>query len=90
MKIDYDVGDVVVRVSDVYYGEDVAPPIGKPVRVELICDSFGELGVLISGYPSPHFSRQWNAARFRKLPKADEQFTEQMRCIKPAKRKVDA
>lgn len=90
MKIDYDVGDVVVRVDDVLWNHEKAPPKNHPVRAVRIEYNWDCLGVTIDGYPSDHISGQWRADHFRKLLKADDEFTEYMRSMKPHKQPVDA
>lgn len=89
--IDYNVGDVVVMVRSPRYSFSEAPPKGKPVKaVRLRIDSHDEVVVLIDGYPSRHPTGEWLASHFRKLPRASDEFTQQMRALKPSKRKQPA
>lgn len=85
MKIDYDVGDVVVCVDD--SGGLFDLPVvrfGQIERVSQIveCEG-GGLGVELIGKTHPDWA--YGAERFRKLPKADDTFTEQMRALRPHK-----
>lgn len=92
MKIDYDVGDVVVYIG----GPNRIPEghplcIGKMYKVEMIISpSPGIYGTIICGYRSGHPTGAWCITAFRKLPKADDYFTEYMRSMKPHKQPVDA
>lgn len=78
MKIDYDVGDVVVCTQDDADGPDGCPlqPIYKgDIRrcaVLIECPING-IGVSFEGHASPKWF--YYAERFRKLPKADTGFT---------------
>ena len=85
MKIDYDVGDVVVKV-------DGEKDIGRITRCTEICVN-GQKGedshtrgpvAKFSDYSDPNGKYEWLwAANFKKLPKADEDFTAYMRKMKP-------
>lgn len=101
MKIDYDVGDVVICV-DASDG-DACPPLdtitpikaGSAYRVTgMVKTAYGP-ATLIEG-EKPHRcaccdgQSGWRPDRFRKLPKADDEFTEYMRRMKPANKRVDA
>ena len=70
MKIDYDVGDVVVRVG----GDPALRPMGAIRRVKKFHtpDRDGSIGVSFQGESRP---RPWKAENWRKLPKADASFT---------------
>lgn len=92
MRIDYDVGDVVVCVIP-----GVSIGVGQIGRVSGFRNGNGKsmlgecnLGVFLVGKQAKSRHGSYDARRFRKLPKADEEFTEYMRRMKPAKRKVDA
>ena len=71
MKIDYDVGDVVVRVA----GDPSRMAIGTIRRVLKIhgedCD--GSIGV--SFFNADSLEWPWKGENFKKLPKADAGFT---------------
>ena len=93
MQIDYDVGDCVVCVD-----AHSAPMLrqGGMYRVSAITlvencyADAGELGVSVEGVkPLPPYG-DFHPRRFRKLPKASDEFTEQMRKLKPHKQKVEA
>lgn len=94
MQIDYDVGDVVVCISSDGKGGDGVDPdcplpfiaVGGFRRVRNIEPSFE--GVEFEGC----YDEDWcyDARSFRKLPKASDDFTEQMRKLKPHKQKVEA
>ena len=96
MQIDYDVGDCVVcyrmpaahpRVRNTRRG---IMKIGKIYRVRAIGigPASGLLFVKFEGYE--HGPLGCRADCFKKLPKASNEFTEQMRKMKPHKQKVEA
>lgn len=93
-KIDYGVGDVVVACNkdpipckSGHYRNHLGgncPKVGAVVRVDSITN--GICGCLEINFDGIRVL----ADRFRLLPKADEQFTEYMRRMKPVKRSVEA
>lgn len=86
MQIDYDVGDWVVRVA----GNPDNAPMGTIRKVASFThyDFTGSMGVLFTCQsPGAH---AWAGENWKKLPKASDEFTEQMRKLKPHKQKVDA
>lgn len=89
--IDYDVGDVVVCVragASISKGE-IGRVAGFRHGPTLDSDGFiSHLGVYIEGRKSTGSKGSYNANRFRKLPKAEDDFTAFMRQMKPTK--VDA
>lgn len=97
---DFQVGDVVCCIDD---SEDdrhtLQPPFPEFIKrgrlyraVALTMTSPGVQGVRLQGDPNnvpfPHGS--WARDRFRKLPKADEQFTQSIRACKPHHNRVPA
>lgn len=100
---DFQVGDVVVCVDDSPYrsrdvkGKPWPMAKGSTWRVsDVLVARLGPLAgqVLLRFHAEPPLSRAWKRgwyhARFRKLSKADEQFTEQMRQCKPHRNRVPA
>lgn len=97
MKIDYDVGDIVVCVDDSPSPEwgPTRIKIGRFYRVRRIGPNAPNSLVNKVG-PSvwveevePHSPAGFGWFRFRKLPKADDEFTEYMRSMKPHKQAVE-
>ncbi len=93
MAEDFQVGDVVVCVND-----SPCTATGEPKPVPCPWKR-GEIGRVVSisacryGLelaPQKHRLLYIAAYRFRKLPKADEQFTERMRKCKPHRNQVPA
>jgi hypothetical protein len=91
--IDIQAGDVVVCVN-----VDPAPYWGPPpltlravYRVEdvLGIDDGDGVGIVIQGVSAAP-CLAFYSYRFKKLPKADESFTQQIRACRPIKRGVDA
>ena len=81
---DFKVGDVVVRVGNPrwHLGPNRPPPRLHPVRVDqVVSDVNGDVGLCFNNWPSNHILEAWWAGNYRRLPKADEQFTKQMRRI---------
>lgn len=90
MQIDYDVGDVVVCISTptCHSAYDIGKvKKGAMYRVDRFV--FGGQAVHLCGIDWTNPNGMW-AHRFRKLPKASDEFTEQMRKLKPNKQKVEA
>lgn len=90
MSKQFKVGDVVVCVAARTKGR-----IGRVGKVTFTgdptipCNACGGCaGVSVSCFPDRGFKGCWCSNAFRHLPKADEQFTTQMRALKP--RKVEA
>lgn len=92
MKIDYDVGDVVVCVESTNLpASNPLPPMrrGEIGRVAWIGESYDrvakrdDLGVALEGRNDGLWA--YHARCFRKLPRADDTFTEQMRALRPHK-----
>jgi len=89
----FKVGDVVVKVAG------SASPIvhNKPVRIIgfstiATCGGCGSCqGLYIAGHPNTKPNCDgWAGHNFRHLPKADEQFTAQIRACRPIRKGVDA
>ena len=89
---DFKPGDVVVAVgvpaddpkwNDCRTVSEGQPRNGAIVSVEAVVFFSGECGLVVAGYPSRHPTRAWHHSCFRHLPKADEQFTAQMRACRP-------
>jgi len=80
----FQVGDVVIKVTGRYAGL-----IGRVTGLDFWPGGKGvpPCDVLHLEKPHPETPNRhgWVAKNFRKLPKADEQFTEQMRALKPKK-----
>lgn len=94
MSGDFEVGDVVVRVAVVGPAikdpECEPPPIGSYHTVADVVPWGRKLGLRIPGWPSSHPTGCWGTRGFRKLPKADESFTQQIRACKPQRNRVPA
>lgn len=93
MKIDYDVGDVVVCVDADGAPELVAGGYYRVTDIKVAEEWYedaGELGTSLEGVSPTDGYMDFKASRFRKLPKADDEFTEYMRSMKPHKQPVDA
>lgn len=97
MADEFKVGDVVVRVKidrdiDPFHGRRMKSkgsiPYGSMVRVADVI-YFNEVGLVIQGHPSGHPTGAWSHLGFKKLPKADDTFINQMRSLKPAKDKAN-
>lgn len=95
MSDDFQVGDVVVCISDDYERasgpESWWPKRGQIYRVAGLDHCLN--GLFLEFAEDPDFGDTelgWAATDFRKLPKADEQFTEQMRAIRPHTKRVPA
>ena len=89
MSDDFNVGDVVVcfREPSGWIASDWEPKVGSFYSIAGIdVDTTGVAIIDLREDPSC-FSDDgaWEAAAFRKLPRADEQFTEQMRACKPVR-----
>lgn len=86
-------GDVVVCTKSDWrsFYDNTAAPSGKsPVqrgvyRVASVGCDHGIIWVSLDG-----LEYRWDASFFRKIPPADEQFTEQMRALKPIREGVPA
>jgi len=97
----FNVGDVVVCVDpklSLHPGEvvEVRVSLGSIHRVSAImCSANGLRGILLDG-ERPHTcwccegEGCWRPERFRHLPKADDDFTAEIRACRPIKRSVDA
>lgn len=86
MGEDFKPGDVAVYVGAPDGSNTSRLAIGSLHRVERVLVSpDGDLGLQIS-------ARQWPvyATSFRKLPKADEEFTASIRACKPSRNRVPA
>lgn len=92
---DFQVGDVVVcvkarNIDNLPVEKTVSTRglIGKIFRINNIAShpSWPVLGLSLDGFPpSSHPDGLWAHVNFRKLRAADEQFTQQMRSLKPVK-----
>lgn len=88
--IDYDVGDVVVKVAGKRNKH-----IGKMGRVVEIVDCGGSggdggLGVALAGFPAPRDDcAYWAASNFKKVPKADPGFIALIKAKKQPKRQLE-
>lgn len=89
MQIDYDVGDCVVCVVCTPKMSEYGMKKGAIHRVGEVFQCGTELGVKFKSIGHGSYWG-WKAEMFRKLPKASDEFTEQMRKLKPHKQKVDA
>jgi hypothetical protein len=96
-KPDFGPGDLVVCVDDGLHPVALRPPIksrkGQVVRVMSMhfWENASELGFLAFGDSDLERLGVTRACyRFRKIDKADEQFTAQIRACKPAAGKVPA
>ena len=88
MQIDYDVGDWIVKTVDSEYA-----PKGYIAMCSGFCDDGDGVGLrlFINGQRIDDPSDGgWDPKSWKKLPKASDEFTEQMRKLKPHKQKVDA
>lgn len=85
MSDDFQVGDVVVCVDDKaqgYSGDNVLR--GRHYRIASFIKRHGITGCTLEGMnPDPYLG--YAIKRFRKLPRADESFTEQMRACRPTR-----
>lgn len=84
-------GDVVVKVG----GEFLLGKIGRVVSIREGCFSrkLGRpcRGLVVSGFPKPPSGApDYIDHNFRKIPSATEEFTEQMRALRPAKQEQPA
>lgn len=92
----FKVGDVVVCVDappTTNYGSWL-PKRGAIYSISATCigNVTGKACVRLAQdpEPKPDADGDWYARRFQLLPKADEQFTAQMRAIKPVRKSVSA
>lgn len=88
--IDYDVGDAVIKIG----GRN---NVGKVFKVKEIGpilpgNRTGRLSpsVRLYGLYAPLCDDWYFGLNFKKLPKASDEFTQQMRALKPSKRKQPA
>lgn len=92
MQIDYDVGDVIVKHID-----SVFMPAGTIAKCSGLVDYEDGEGIRLfldgesnrlDDWKGDFFG--WCPDHWKKLPRASDEFTEQMRKLKPHKQKVDA
>lgn len=92
MQIDYDVGDVIVK----HIGSHLLAA-GTMSKCKALIDFKDGEGVRLfldgesvrgEDWDGDFFG--WDPASWKKLPKASDEFTEQMRNLKPHKQKADA
>lgn len=91
MSDDIRPGDVVVKVG----GKFFIGKIGRVVSIREGCFSSKFKrhcrGLVVSGFPKPlNGAPDYADFNFRKLPPASEEFTEQMRALRPAKQEQPA
>lgn len=92
---DFKVGDVVVCVDGSpcrrapYVGAPFSFKEGQIGRISRIHMTDIGLGLEFPGHPGK-MGVGLHESRFRHLPKSDEQFTEQMRALKPRKESIHA
>jgi len=85
MSEEFQVGDVVVCVLSgptIEQGE-IHRIEGFRVGSELSMLGVSELGLFLKGKRSRTVKGSYDARRFQKLPRADEEFTRQIRACKP-------
>jgi hypothetical protein len=65
--------------------------MGRVARVEAVVGPIcGHMGLVLEGWYSTHPSRAWPAIAFRKIEPGTEEFTRQMRALRPIKTRVEA
>lgn len=95
MSDDFQVGDVVVCINAKPDSFDPKAGLLKErahYRVAVVGPVKGVFCLGFRALPAdkPNTAWAWNANRFRKLPRADEQFTEMLRALKPTRAPVSA